>query len=122
MFLLCRGPLSAGSHSSRTSKAVIVSPNGIVLQFIQRVYIKDSHATIHPHGITKLLIEITIVNLNTMLFEEGGFSITLFCVSDHAIVYILYTYIRRTYLSIISNTDSSKAHEIRGGIHIKVSH
>lgn len=82
MFLLCRGPLSAGSHSSRTSKAVIVSPNGIVLQFIQRLYIKDSHTAfmkpIHPHGITKLLIEITVVNLTKNVVRGGGGSVSHF--------------------------------------------
>jgi hypothetical protein len=90
-FWLCRGPLSAGSHSSRTSKAVIVGPNGIVLQFIQRVYIKNSHATIHPHGITKLLIEITVVDLNQNVVRGGGVQYhTFLCIGSCHSIYTVH--------------------------------
>ena len=66
--LLCRGPLSAGTHARCTSETMIVSSNRLIDQLTQRFYVKNRQPvpafTRNPHLISQLLIEVAIVYLD----------------------------------------------------------
>jgi len=65
--LLRRGTLSAGTHSRRTTETMVVRSNSNISQVIEGINVKDGLSplvdAIDTHSISKLLVEITIVNL-----------------------------------------------------------